>query len=163
MPYDLPDWIESKIIPEPMSGCWLWMNALDGHGYGRLRLGRHKTLAQCYSAHRFVYEFYNGPIPDDLVIDHLCRNHCCVNPDHMEIVTHQINITRGTAPSAVNFHRTVCVNGHSLENAYLIPSGGRKCRICVGTRAKLRYAAKRDEINAERRHQRKIRNAKNAS
>ena len=47
-------------------------------------------------AHRVYYERYRGPIPENMVIDHLCRNTACVNPDHMEVVTQTENIQRGS-------------------------------------------------------------------
>lgn len=68
--------------------CWQWTGHVGADGYG---------LYDGWPAHRFVYVFMRGPIDDDLVIDHLCRNHGCVNPDHLEPVTQQENIRRGWA------------------------------------------------------------------
>jgi hypothetical protein len=69
--------------------CWVWTRARDANGYGAL--GRNgKTL----SAHRFVYEQLIGPVPDALELDHLCCNPACVNPDHLEPVTHRTNMER---------------------------------------------------------------------
>lgn len=67
------------------SGCWLWIGPLNNKGYG--------TFNRKY-AHRVFYEQYKGPIPNDLELDHLCRNTACVNPDHLEPVTHAINLRR---------------------------------------------------------------------
>jgi hypothetical protein len=72
-----------------------------------------------------------GAIPDGLELDHLCRNPSCVNPDHLEAVTHQVNMSR-----AVPYRRSVrtntCKHGHSLDDAYLNRSGGgRVCRTCA--------------------------------
>ena len=129
MPYDLPDWIESKISPEPNSGCWLWLAGVDRKDYGCVRLGRHNGRTYNYPAHRLVYEFYCGPVDEALVMHHRCHTHCCVNPDHQEPRTQQENILEGMSVSAINARKTTCINGHSLADAYLV-SGTRKCRVC---------------------------------
>jgi hypothetical protein len=71
--------------------CELWHGAKTPEGYGVRRYrGR-----QVY-AHRLVWEQTHGPIQPGLVIDHLCRNPACVNPDHLEPVTNAVNAQRGT-------------------------------------------------------------------
>lgn len=72
------------------SGCWLWTGALRD-GYGRVKFNGSVTQ----EAHRASYEFHIGPIPEGLVIDHLCRNRSCINPSHLEPVTQGENIRRG--------------------------------------------------------------------
>lgn len=70
--------------------CMPWPGLINHKGYGKISIG-----GKGRQAHRAVYENVVGPIPDGLVIDHLCRNRCCVNPDHMEPVTNRENILRG--------------------------------------------------------------------
>ena len=70
--------------------CWNWTGAKFTNGYGCFHVD-----GQSVGAHRVSYEFSNGPIPLDLVIDHLCRNRICVRPDHLEAVTSVINVKRG--------------------------------------------------------------------
>ena len=84
---------DEKWIPEPNSGCWLWLAATmtqKGYEYGVFRV-----TGRTLRAHRFSYEREKGPIPEGLELDHLCRNPYCVNPDHLDAVTHEENLRRG--------------------------------------------------------------------
>ena len=128
MTLGLPQYLENKISPEPMSGCWLWFGAQTDKGYGSVGIPRTGKLI---SAHRAVYELMKGPIADGLMVDHLCRNRCCVNPDHLELVTSRTNTLRGTTIAAANAAKLFCMHGHSLEDAYLRDGGRqRQCRTC---------------------------------
>lgn len=86
--------IYQKIIPEPNSGCWLWMGSSWGKGYGNCRV-RENGASKVKIAHRVVFEMERGPIPEGKHLDHLCRNPACVNPDHLEPVTLHENLFRG--------------------------------------------------------------------
>lgn len=108
--------------------CWAWKGAQISKGYGVFSNGSGSTLA-----HRFSYTELRGPIPDELVIDHLCRNPNCVNPWHMEIVTFAENVRRGRA-GAKNREKTHCKHGHEFtaENTYTyVQSGKRRCKTCA--------------------------------
>jgi hypothetical protein len=78
--------IDEKTIPEPMSGCWLWTGVTDRSGYGQVRQGKLNT-----PAHRLNYERFVGPIPDGLLLRHVCDLPCCVNPQHLVPGTHKDN------------------------------------------------------------------------
>ena len=80
-----------EYIVNEKTGCWEWQLGRTGSGYGVCRNLESKQV----SAHRFYFEQANGPIPDGLQIDHLCRNRACVDPDHMELVTVAVNVRRG--------------------------------------------------------------------
>jgi hypothetical protein len=71
------------------TGCWLWTGTLTWGGYGQIG-GRGTNFA----AHRAMWEHKRGPIPEGMVIDHLCLTRRCVNPDHLEIVTYSENNLR---------------------------------------------------------------------
>lgn len=80
---------------ENKSGCWIWTAKRDPDGYGQMRVGK-----KIKRAHRISYELASGkaiPIGEDgkvMDIDHLCHIRSCVNPDHLEAVTHKINMQR---------------------------------------------------------------------
>jgi len=118
---------ESKFIPVPESGCWIWLAATSQKGYGQFKLN-----GRMHAAHRVSYELYRGRIPEGLGLDHLCRVRCCVNPDHLEPVTDKVNCHRGFSLQAMNMRKTYCVNGHPLAglNLQARPDGGRRCRAC---------------------------------
>jgi len=71
-------------------GCWEWLSRINRDGYGAFRVNK-----QVRSAHRVAYELLIGPIPEELTLDHLCRNRACVNPSHLEPVSRGDNIRRG--------------------------------------------------------------------
>jgi hypothetical protein len=70
--------------------CWLWLGHLNEDGYGKFKNGQ-----KCVLAHRFALVLAGIVLKPDLEVDHLCRNRACVNPDHLEQVTHHENVKRG--------------------------------------------------------------------
>lgn len=109
-------------------GCIEWTGRKNWAGYGQISV-RGRNL----SAHRMAYRVAFGPIPDELVVDHLCRNRACINPEHLELVTTKENVLRGEGLTAVNARKTHCKHGHEFteENTYVYRNGGRKCRECA--------------------------------
>lgn len=123
---------EEKVVPGNR-GCVVWTGSTNGVGYGILVVspgdGSHRKLY----AHRLAYERKNGPIPDGLHLDHLCRNTLCVNPDHLEPVTAGENVLRGIGFCAINARKTHCPYGHPYSGSNLSfnkSSGSRICRTC---------------------------------
>lgn len=134
----------SKVNKNGPLGCWLWTASLDNHGYGQFIVMRGRR-GYPRPAHRVAWELLRGEIPEGLVIDHLCRTHACVNPDHLEVVTHGVNVLRGIGPAAINKRRTHCIRGHAFtpENTYRPPkrSNTRQCRKCMKIRELRRRSA----------------------
>ena len=123
-----------KYINKVPSGCWEWtgkIHKITGYGNFGSRIPGIKK-SRTFLSHRFSYELYKTKIPYGMVIDHLCRNRKCVNPDHLEIVTTRENILRGTSFAARNAAKTHCIRGHELSgsNLYVTPDNRRQCRQC---------------------------------
>ncbi len=125
---------------EKTETCWLWAAYISTNGYGYFNLDGRPT-----QAHRVAFELTRGPIPDGLVTDHLCRVRHCVNPDHLEPVTHRENILRGDSPNAHNARKTHCIHGHpfNAENTYVRSNGNRMCRPCLNRRRRETRARKK--------------------
>jgi hypothetical protein len=123
-----------------VENCWEWLGYRMRLGYGQLHHGGRTAYA-----HVVAYELFKGPVPDGLEIDHLCRNPGCVNPNHLEAVTHRENMLRGRTPSAAHAAKTHCHRGHPLSGENLQGLSGRRERICKECRRlrRLKYRAKR--------------------
>lgn len=128
---DLLEKLEDKFLID--DGCWIWTGANNGglHPYGALKHDGRRLMA-----HRILYELLVGPIPEGLVLDHLCRNEKCVRPDHLEPVTIGENVLRGVGPAAVRARQTHCQRGHALEglNLRIRTTGRRMCNTCANDR-----------------------------
>ena len=118
--------------PEPNSGCWIWLGPLKkGTLYGKAS-GKH--------AHRRFYAAFKGAIPNDLTIDHKCKNKLCCNPDHLQAVTIQKNLE--TRPKKWVSH---CPKGHEFvdKNTRWSYRGDgrlkRQCAECERDRDRQRY------------------------
>lgn len=114
--------------------CWPWTACIDGGGYGHIGAGG--KYGGMLKAHRVSYELLVGPIPPGLELDHLCRNRKCVNPAHLEPVTHRENGLRGVGVGAKNAAKTHCTNGHPLsgDNLRISKRGWRECQTCLSVR-----------------------------
>lgn len=126
---------------EKTSTCWLWSGHVATNGYGRVKFN---GISQ--PAHRVAYELTKGAVPEGLELDHVkalgCESRACVNPAHLEPVTHRENTLRGNTITARCATVTHCPRGHELAEGNLVPSslkrGRRDCLTCSRQRAKER-------------------------
>lgn len=118
----------SRKVRVSETGCWEWTSYKQNLGYAQMSLD-----GRTIYAHRRSFELLIGPIPDGLEIDHLCRVRHCVNPEHMEPVTHRENCDRRPQNQA-----THCKRGHAFtpENTRYGANGRRNCRECQHIRDK---------------------------
>lgn len=130
---------------EKTEACWLWHGTITTTGYGHFWLnGKNRK------SHRVAYEMENGPIQNDLPLDHLCRNPPCVRPSHLEPVTTAENALRGNN-GLLEKSRTHCPKGHPYDekNTWMKKDrNGRKsrsCKTCNGDRVREWKAVKRLE------------------
>ena len=145
----LPKRFWSKVDPDPIFGCWIWVAGKMESGYGVFWVN-----PKMHVAHRVAYEALVAPIPSHLQIDHLCRvRHCC-NPFHLELVTARENLVRGFGASGLNARKTHCPSGHPYSGDNLKvnrTTGGRVCIECERSNNRNSYERKR-------RHEREQRN-----
>jgi hypothetical protein len=138
-------------IPEhrpDLGPCWLWTSYSDGLGYSMFGSG-----GRTVRAYSWGYKTFVGPVPPGKELDHLCRNHACVNYErHLDPVTHRENMLRGESLQAQNARKLVCIRGHEFTGVQGPDGRWRKCKQCARDWA----AQNRDVRNARRRERRRL-------
>ncbi|HEY1878303.1 MAG TPA: HNH endonuclease [Caulobacteraceae bacterium] len=80
-------YLMDNFIPEPNSGCWLWLRSILNGGYGQI-----KIEGKLWQAHRFAWKVFRGEIPRGALVLHHCDVPSCVNPDHLFLGTNIENM-----------------------------------------------------------------------
>ena len=123
-----------KVVPQP-TGCWLWTaNTTGRNGYGRFSGDGGQMLA-----YRWTYEQLVGPVPEGMELDHLCRVRLCVNPSHLEPVSHRENCMRGVSPAVEYAKRGACNRCGGPLVPRLIHRGRRGGKTLAGKDTVIRY------------------------
>ncbi|WP_373071105.1 HNH endonuclease signature motif containing protein [Gemmatimonas sp.] len=149
------------VDPEHPQGCWTWRGSLNSQGYGSYTWKLTFNRTKHKGAHVAVYEHFVGPVPEGLVLDHICHDpkicrlgpKCphrgCVNPEHLNPTTRQIN-SSSERSAAGRREQTHCLRGHPFdeENTYITPKG-RSCKACKRAR-EAAIAEKVEEIRQAR-------------
>lgn len=134
------------------AGCWEWSGARMSANYGVLRQPKSDGGKLLY-AHRISYAIYHDvPYDESDHIHHKCHNPPCVNPDHLEGLSHQEH--RAQHPTWVKKRglREYCLRGHSMLNAYVRPDGnGRMCKTCRDQRWDAFYEKNKNRLNRKKR------------
>jgi len=137
-------WKHIKISKDP-NACWIWTAYKNKDGYGVM--GYNNRL---YLAHGFVYLYLVGEISKFKELDHfLCKNTACVNPDHLQPVTHKVNCMRGDHfTNNHNRKKTHCPNGHEYtkDNTFVRQNGRRDCLICKRKSCRDTYHRKKEKL-----------------
>lgn len=151
LPWAESVWIARRLANVKRDGdCIIWQGAPNNMGYGKVSVQNDPTApGREEAAHRWFYKRLRGPIPEGMVLDHLCRRPLCVNPDHLEPVTLAENTRRGALARGFLGNRTHCGNGHEWvpENLLLVTGGDPehptyRCRPCNTERARRRNGHK---------------------
>ena len=139
----LSEIIQQRSIPEPNTGCQLWIGPVQRDGYGQF-----SHRGRLLLAHRAAWEALHGPIPTGKSILHNCDMPCCVNAEHHLYVGSQLDNMHDciVRKRHRNSKKTRCIHGPEFHepNPYVhVRSDGRRqrmCRICLRLRAQRRRA-----------------------
>lgn len=113
-------------------GCHEWLGSVNHAGYGQFEMNKKRWIV-----HRWTYEYFVGPIPEGMDLDHLCRNRRCCRYDHLEPVTRKENLRRGVGHGS----ETHCPQGHPYDDENTaVYAGRRRCKTCNRERARRHYA-----------------------
>lgn len=125
----------SKIVINKENNCWEWGGTINTGGYGIFNIKE-----KGYRTHRLTYSLFIGNADVNLLIDHICRNRSCCNPEHLRLVTHKENVTENSeSVASINKNRINCKNGHEFNDK-------RRCKTCLKERSAKRRLKLKDTL-----------------
>lgn len=163
-------WMRSSVMVMKDNECWPHIGNINNSGYGTVSqelFGVQKQVA----AHRIMWELFNGPIPEDMVIDHMCHNEAlsrgeclvgseckhrrCVNPSHLRLLTFEENTRIGR--NGFNENTGKCRNQlHDwIPDNILERNNRRWCKLCMAESRKKRAPMENEKRKVQRRLARK--------
>lgn len=118
---------EEKYQPDPNSGCWIWLGAMDVKGYPLV-----KGEGKVKYAYRLAYLMFKGKVRKGYDVHHTCHTPLCVNPDHLQALTRRAHTALGENIVGRNIRKTHCERGHPFrgENLRVDSKGKRGCKTC---------------------------------
>lgn len=160
---DAKERLRRNVVITP-AGCWEWKLVRNSQGYGNTTVGSSIRGG----AHRISYAVFNGPVPQGMVVMHLCDNPPCINPDHLKLGTHEENVkdchkkgrhwSKKRLSNWKNVQQKYCRKGlHEMEGHNVIwsktiqkdkPWVGRQCRTCKRERDTATRKAKLSRVTA---------------
>lgn len=144
----LPAAVEARIVPEPNTGCWLWLGHLDKDGYANTSCYRGAGVIK---PHRWIFKkLRDAALLKGEPLDHKCRQRCCVNPWHLERVTPLENVRRSLPFRKIKTH---CPKGHEFTLDNLRLRKGKRTRACL-TCHRLAESAKYHALTPEQKSDR---------
>lgn len=147
---DIAERLLARTRRDSETGCLLWTGARIWTNYGLISVKKWAPPGRKYwhkRTHRVSFELFVGPIPDGYDVEHAChtRSNCdlrdqcphrlCLEPTHLEAITHRENLLRGNGFPGRQTRQTHCLRNHPLAgpgaDVYVSPVGRRQCRTCV--------------------------------
>lgn len=128
-----------RMWEESEAGCWRWTGGVSTNGYSRFYFSGNRDGVY---GHRWSYEYHKGPIPDGAIIDHLCFNRSCVNPDHLRLATATENARHLSGPRSFTKSGLRNVHWNKSANKWAVMVRGGKNAVYGGVYSDLDEAAK---------------------
>lgn len=126
---DIPGRVAARAasrFSEDPSGCLVSLYSVASHGYAQVGWKGEMGMTGT-TAHRAAWVHHRGQIPDDMTVDHVCKNRRCVNVAHLRLLTNFENARR---TAGRDWKLGQCINGHPNEHLHVRPNGRTRCTRC---------------------------------
>lgn len=146
-------WLRKVRVPQSFFDCWIWVGAGDRYGVSSIRSAPREP-SRVLGAHVLGYMLAFGDLDDNVQVHHRCENRRCVNPMHLRGLTRKEHAAEHPeiAPLIERQQRSVCLKGHSMDDAILQADGKRRCRACNREWGRKRSTFNRGDHKTECKH-----------